>query len=112
MALNKFTDYRCIIPGTTVVSEPWFPMTDVCPCDPGLSDPTGRGFTPCPFGISEPGPDLGVTVPLQSIARTNNGWVTKDVKSVPYGTFYPKNNYLPPQLEPRPLMRIGVSWRS
>lgn len=108
---KNYTDYRCIDPVMTVSSDKWYPMTDVCPCDPTLSNPTGRGFTSCPMGITFDSPDTK-TAPLSALKYNNGNWVPSDVTTLPHGSNYPVGSYVPPQLEPRMLVRIGQTWRS
>lgn len=110
----NFIDYRCIDPLATVMESPWFPMRDVCPCDPKLSNPTGRGYTGCPFGVSfnnENQNQNNNLEKLQTISNVNTQWLPQEVSSLPTGAIYPKNSYTAPQLQPRQLYRIGVSWR-
>lgn len=108
---KNYTDYRCIDPTMVVSSNKWYPMTDVCPCDPSLSNQTGRGFTPCPMGVTFDKPDTK-TVPLSSLSYNNGSWTPSDVTTLLPGANYPVGNYIPPQLEPRMLVRIGQTWRS
>lgn len=44
--------FRCVDPVATTTGEPWYPISNVCPCNPQLSNSSGRGFTACPMGIS------------------------------------------------------------
>jgi len=117
IANKNYTDYRCINPLATVIGEPWFPMNDVCPCNPKLSGPTGRGYSGCPFGvqfpdtIDSPNESNGL-VPLSSLRAINGQWVPERVQDLPLGAAYPTLSYVPPQLQPRANVRIGVTWRS
>ncbi len=114
---KNYTDYRCINPLGTIMEEPWFPMRDVCPCDPKLSGPTGRGYSGCPFGIQFPDSieeqnfQNGLK-PLNSIQNKNGQWVPEEVRQLPFGAAYPTGSYVAPQLQPRQNVRIGVTWRS
>jgi hypothetical protein len=124
----NYTDYRCLNPLANVVGEPWFPMTDVCPCNQSLSNPSGRGYTACPFGVdyySEPTAaqlQMAQQAPkgplLNSLQFNNSGkWEAVPVtisNSAPAdqpGSLYPPTDFVPPQLQPRPFSRIGVTWR-
>ncbi len=108
---KNYTDYRCVSPTISVTDTKWFPMTDVCPCDPTLSNPTGRGFTPCPMGITFDKQD-NKTLPLSALKNNNGNWVATDVTELPPGSMYPVGSYVAPQLQPRMLTRIGQTWRS
>jgi hypothetical protein len=92
---SKFAVYRCVDPVATKTSKPWYTITNVCPCDPNMSNTTGRGFTSCPFGVSKPMEDklVGTDASLT-------------------GSLFGSNQVVPPQLQPRELHRIGVEWRS
>jgi hypothetical protein len=93
--------YRCPDPLKVNTDEPWYRISNTCPCDPHNSNVTGRGFTPCPFGIqtNQQG--------LQMLSKQTLPPIQNLV-----GTMYNNNQYVPPQLEPRPLSRIGNQWRS
>jgi hypothetical protein len=107
---KNFIDYRCIDPLATVMDSPWFPMRDVCPCDPKTANPTGRGYTSCPYGISFDDKPTN-TIPLQTIKDVETQWLPENVTKLPKGSMFPKNSYTAPQLQPRQLNRIGVTWR-
>jgi hypothetical protein len=123
-APSNYIDYRCVNPGSVVSQGPWFPMTDVCPCEPNLSNPSGRGIVACPFGIN--GSSLASNgssnelsnrpqrVPLSTIKYSDGSWTPVQMKQsdLPFGSMFSTGNYIPPQLEPRPLVKIGVTWRS
>lgn len=116
MNLNKdYTDYRCVDPGTTTTdsSDKWFPMFDVCPCNPELSNPTGRGITACPFGISNNIP-VDEKIPVSKLVNKNGLYVPESMtkQDLPFGSLFTPTNYIPPQLQPRPSSRIGLFWRS
>lgn len=69
---------------------------------------SGRGVTPCPYGYLQ-----------------KNPWVNNNTLLVPYSGQYfyklspssiffdpDRPTFLPPQGEPRPLIRIGYEWRT
>jgi len=98
---KDFSVFRCINPTATITEYPWYSSgTNVCPCDPNLSNPSGRGFISCPYGIN----------------NTSSSFKQSD-DSFPYnnqitGNLYPKEQFVPPQIQPNPLVKIGYSWRS
>lgn len=102
----KFAVFRCPDPVAVKTEGPWYNYENICPCDPSLSYPTGRGFTACPYGISE------------NIDSSTNSNIMKNVQqSIVAGLSRTGNNYndyqvIPPQMDPRPLSRIGQQWRS
>lgn len=100
--LNKFNIYRCPDPIKSYTSQPWYRFTDVCPCNPNDSNVTGRGFTACPFGIQN----------KEETPIKYSSAYQKEIKSLPKGSLYAQQQYVPPQLEPRQLARIGQEWRS
>lgn len=103
---NKFTIYRCIDPVAVTTGSPWFNSIgeNVCPCDPKLSNKTGRGFTACPLGINYETPMWNLPV-FQMASQIPRGQVM--------GSMYAnENQFVPPQLQPRQLVRIGEEWRS
>jgi len=113
----KYSDYRCIIPNTIKTSGKWFPYENVCPCDPSLSNVTGRGLTPCPFGIANS--EVKKTNEVKVIEGYNgpNGYETRTIPvSQSYfdnsGSLYQNHTYEAPQLDPRPFVRIGYTWRT
>jgi hypothetical protein len=101
--------------------EPWYPVKNTCPCDPNQSNPTGRGFTPCPFGVNFEekaiNRNINAKKPLMTVVSEINGPNYQAV-SVPVteanikGSMFPKNQYTAPQAQPRPLIKIGQEWRS
>ena len=106
---TDFSVYRCPDPNKVNTDLPWFNMSNVCPCDPKYSNITGRGYTPCTFGIQTDEKEIHYSIehnrlpPLHTI--TNNQYGT--------GMLYENNQYVPPQLTPpRPLARIGQQFRS
>ena len=71
----------------------------MCPCDPNLSNKTGRGFTACNLGINQEAPQW--TLPtFQLASQITNQTLTGSM----YGS---GNQFVPPQLQPRQLIRIG-----
>lgn len=98
--MSEFNVYRCPDPLKSYTSQPWYRFTDICPCDPKDSNITGRGFTSCPFGVSD-------NSKYQSFQNT-----PIPQRDIPVGNIYPQQQYVPPQLEPRQLVRIGQQWRS
>jgi len=101
---DKFAVYRCPDPVAVKTGAPWYSYSNVCPCDPKLSNQSGRGFTACPLGVgeSEPAWDLS-NFQLESQLPVNKQVV---------GNLYNQSQFVPPQLQPRPLARIGETWRS
>jgi hypothetical protein len=103
----NYVDYRCIEPSAIDTDGPWFPISNICPCDPKLSNPTGRGYTPCPFGIQ---PEQKV---VQSFIKAS---IIKNPSITGTGSMYPNISKLsvisPPQFQPRPLTNIGYTWRT
>ncbi len=95
---RNYSVYRCIDPVAVKTNEPWFNNTNICPCDPKLSNTTGRGFTACPFGISTPNTNelITVDVPMSQVV----------------GSLYSQNQVVPPQMQPRELYKIGIEWRN
>ena len=128
----RYSNFSCIDPVAVFTDEPWYPIKNTCPCDPSQSNPTGRGFTPCPFGVNFQekqinksinekkqlmtvvsdisGPNYQVlSVPVQRTNVTTNGVTRSDV--IP-GSMFPTQQYTVPQVNPRPLVKIGQEWRS
>lgn len=98
---RNYAVYRCVDPVAVKTGAPWFNEDNICPCDPNLSNTSGRGYTACPYGISTDTPQWNLSVGSQ-IPKQNQ--VT--------GNMYNKNQFVPPQLQPRQLVRIGEEWRS
>jgi len=103
---NRFSVYRCPDPVANVTNQPWYPYQNVCPCDKNLSNKTGRGFTACPLGLNQEAPQWNL--PMYQVAS-----------QIPYNTtnltgslFASGDQFVPPQLQPRQLIRIGEEWRS
>ena len=97
--------YRCPDPVAVKTGQPWFSYSNICPCDPNLSNTSGRGFTPCPFGIDQS------TTPSWNLSSAQLA-SQLPAQSQVVGNLYSQNQYVPPQLDPRPLSRIGQAWRS
>ena len=102
----NYVDYRCIEPNSVQTGNPWFPISNVCPCEPKLSNPTGRGYVACPFGVQ---------TNTQQIHQLNMSKVVSVPKVA--GAMFPEvsSNFSvisPPQFQPRPLTNIGYTWRS
>ncbi len=97
--------YRCIEPTAKTTGKPWFPYENICQCDPKDSNPTGRGFTSCTFGVNEQ-KDF---YPFGQFKSPSN-------ISSPQGALFPNSSGVletsPPQLQPRQMTRIGNAWRS
>ncbi len=117
---SKYTALRCVLPGATETNKPWFPIMNVCPCDPRLSNTSGRGIMPCPFGIQG---DIADTPNgfenLKALYLKNNSkglqTLTQDVPESfikGTGSMYQNNQYNAPQMDPRALVQIGYTWRS
>ena len=100
MSNLNYEIYRCPDPRKTVVDQPWFRTQEVCPCNPADSNVTGRGYTPCNFGLQMDQNQINMA------ARRNTG-------SVPLkGALYQDKQFPAPQLDPRQLTRIGNQWRN
>lgn len=102
---RNFSVYRCPDPVAITTSGPWYSYSNVCPCDPKLSNATGRGFTACPYGISDKSPNWNLPA-FQVLSQypENKDQIT--------GSMFGSGQYVPPQLQPRQLVRIGEEWRS
>jgi hypothetical protein len=101
---NKFSIYRCIDPVALETTNPWYPITNVCPCDPMLSNKSGRGFTACPMGL--------MTEQINQVYPASQLLNQIPEKNKVVGNMYNENQFVPPQLNPRPLAEIGNQWRS
>jgi hypothetical protein len=111
MTSTNFIDYRCIDPVGKNFSEPWYRISDSCPCDPNLSNQTGRGYSSCPLGIV-----LDQSKIMQALKNpepvTYNG-ANMFQSQIPGGGLFPNgSSVVPPKLQPRQLVRVGYSWRS
>jgi hypothetical protein len=97
--------YRCVDPVAVKTEAPWFYGENICPCDPSLSNKTGRGFTACPLGINQEAPMWNLPVFQIASQVPDQGQIMGSM----YGS---GNQFVPPQLQPRQLIRIGEEWRS
>jgi len=101
---NKFAIYRCPDPVAVQTDQPWYSYSNICPCDPNLSNKTGRGFTACPLGINQEAPQWNL-----STFQINSQVPSDDIIGSMFGS---GNQFVPPQLQPRQLIHIGYDWRS
>lgn len=99
----NYSVYRCPDPIKTKTDTPWYPIENVCPCDPNDTNITGRGFTPCAFGVQYETPNTINLIKQKSLPKQTGALV---------GTMYQNNQFVPPQLQPRQNTRIGQQWRS
>lgn len=100
---NDFSVYRCPDPLKVQTDGPWYPISNVCPCNPDLSDPTGRGTVPCPFGIQ---------TDQKKVSYASMGLPMAPKGGAPKGSLYSMNQFSPPQKDPRPNTRIENQWRN
>ena len=112
--INNYVDYRCIDPTMAHIGSPWYPREDQCACNPIYSNPTGRGFTNCPFGVTfeYEAPKYLPVQTLESTWKSAGLYEPKNLTSLPFGSEFPKSSYVPPQLQPRQLVRVGNTWRT
>ena len=122
----KYSNFACIDPVAVYMDKPWYPYKETCPCDPQLSNPTGRGFTPCPFGVDFEIQNISqanLPKPLMTVVgNIDKNGTYRDISVPVYGvnnedrplsgSMFPSKQFSAPQAEPRPLVRIGQSWRS
>jgi hypothetical protein len=96
---TKYDVYRCPDPKKVITDLPWYPISNVCPCNPNFNNVTGRGYTPCGFGV-------------QTNEKSINYAASQTLppKKLPLGALYQMDQYVPPQLNPYPLTRIGQQW--
>ncbi len=99
----NYSIYRCIDPVKQDTKSPWYRIENKCPCSPADSNPTGRGFTSCTYGVQYETPNTLNLAKQTNLPKQNNPLT---------GVLYENNQFVPPQLEPRPLSRIGNQWRS
>jgi hypothetical protein len=99
----NYSVYRCPNPTAVNTGEPWYNQSNICPCDPNLSNSSGRGFTSCPMGIQEK--SKPENLPMSQLTAQ----MPKPGQAV--GSLY-SNKTVPPQMWPRQLVRVGQSWRS
>lgn len=106
---RNYSVYRCPDPVAINTDQPWYSYSNVCPCDPNLSNKSGRGFTACNYGINDKAPQWNL--PSFQLASQ-----IPDQKQVVGNLFGGNLNnglqFVPPQLQPRQLIRIGEEWRS
>jgi hypothetical protein len=102
---RNYSVYRCVDPVALKTEQPWYSYSNVCPCDPNLSNKTGRGFTACPLGINQEAPMWSLPM-YQTASQVPNS--SQTIGSM----FGSGNQFVPPQLQPRQLIRIGEEWRS
>jgi len=100
----NYSIYRCIEPTAVKTGEPWFPDSNVCPCDPNLSNSSGRGFTAFPIGIAVE----------KASAPLSQGQLHHQIPtpSQVTGTLFNHSQAVAPQMWPRQLSRFGNQWRS
>ena len=117
----KYSDFRCVDPVAVETTTPWYPNQNICPCNPNLSNPTGRGFTPCPFGVQFDQNKINNSVnniqPLMSVngVNTSSGFQSYPspvTEQSVQGLLIPGKQFVAPQAQPRPLAKIGLEWRS
>ena len=102
---RNYSTYRCPEPSSVKTGEPWFPYSNICPCDPNLSNKTGRGYTACTFGIAEPEKIRG-----PAINSFKRDMIPQRNQVV--GSLFSQNQTVPPQSDPDPFVRIGQAWRT
>lgn len=95
----RYTVYRCF-PNMTETGTPWFREFDYCPCNEKYDNLSGRGYVSCPFGVQA---DDKVVFKAGKQMSQPPGRV---------GAWVQDSQWVPPQLSPRPLSRIGEQWRS
>ncbi len=110
----NFIDFRCIDPVASTMNQPWYRILDECPCNPKLSNQTGRGFTSCPLGVQFDQKEINRVLENPKIVTNNNKQMS--MSDMPSGSLFPNVNnspdVVPPNIQPRALIRIGQSWRS
>jgi len=99
----NYSIYRCLDPIKQDTNKPWYPISNVCPCNPNDYNISGRGYTPCAFGVQ-----------YESKTQINLSNEKKLPNQQPplVGSLIGSNQFVAPQLEPRMLTRIGNQWRS
>jgi hypothetical protein len=109
---DKFYAYSCMIPFARKIDQPWVSYSNVCPCDLQQSNVTGRGFTPCAFGINNRTDDVQEYKPLVNYKGEQIS--SSNINSM--NNLYPGSTsigqFVPPQLDPRALIQVGYEWRS
>jgi len=108
-----FIQERCIGPrGMGNTQQPKFPATNVCSeeCyngyveDKHKPNPTGRGWTPCTFGL----PNNTITRWPQPVNDSSRS----AIPNLEGGSLVSKVGFNVPTLDPRPAARIGNTWRT
>ena len=100
---HNYTVFRCN-PLALQEKKPWWRETEICPCDSQFNNETGRGFVSCPYGIENE--------KLAKFGRIPTVPNPQEVKQKMTGSLVQDKQWIPPQLNPRPLSRIGQQWRS
>jgi len=119
---RKFGAMRCNFPGSTqtTVESGWFRIDDSCPCNPVYSNISGRGFLPCTFGLTNDQDEIAKANPLEPLMtlanKKSNATSLRTYQAVPatlpLGSVFPQNQFVPSSYEPRPLIRVGNDIRS
>lgn len=116
-----YFDARSLDPVAQVMEEPWYRISDTSFCDPNLSNPTGRAFTSCPFGVQldlkEIKQHANKNKPVQRIILQDSQYISVPLKELPTGSLYPSQQgsaqqVTPPQANPYPLTRVGFTFRA
>ena len=105
---DKFSAYSCMIPFARKIEQPWVSYSNVCPCDLQQSNVSGRGYTPCTFGINTAANEVPQYRPLVS----NSGQPISSEFISNTNNMFPMSQYVPPQLDPRALIQVGYEWRT
>jgi len=103
MPVQNFTVFRCNPLGLEE-SRPWWREQEFCPCPSEYNNETGRGFVSCPYGVENE-----KEVMFGKIPTVPN---PEKIKKEMTGSLVQDKQWIPPQLQPRPLSRIGQQWRS
>jgi len=113
---KKFAANRCLDPNASETTVGWYRINDSCPCSTQNSNISGRGFVSCPLGLNTEQDNIATANPLAPLLRIENsglgGYLTVPVSTLPNGSQYPQQQYVPSQYQPRALMRIGYDYRS
>lgn len=111
--MNNFIDFRCIDPVAVNMEKPWYRISDNCPCNPKLSNQTGRAYTACPLGVQFDQKEIYNSIYDNKIVTKSDR--PMNFSEIPNGSLFPNNSnpdVVPPNIQPRPLIRIGQTWRS
>lgn len=108
----NYSVYRCPDPIKYKTDTPWYPIENVCPCDPNDTNISGRGYTPCAFGVQYETPNNVNLFNQMKPTKTQSMVKESMVKENTIGSLFQDNQIVPPQLQPRMLTRIGQQWRS